>query len=62
LESITWSALPIEERLADLEKRLTDLRHVQRVLKTTLKRCQETQWQGRCHILDQLTARAPSHP
>lgn len=52
----------IEERLGDLEKRMADLRHVQRVLKTTLKRCQETQWQGRCHILDQLTARAPSHP
>jgi DNA-binding transcriptional MerR regulator len=51
----------IVERLGDLEKRMAGLRHVQRVLKTTLKRCQETQWQGRCHILDQLTARAPSH-
>jgi DNA-binding transcriptional MerR regulator len=37
----------IEERLGDLEKRMADLRHVQRVLKATLKRCQETQWQGR---------------
>ncbi|MGH8066626.1 MAG: heavy metal-responsive transcriptional regulator [Candidatus Entotheonellia bacterium] len=52
----------IEERLGDLEKRMADLRHVQRVLKATLKRCQETQWQGRCQIFDKLTASALSHP
>jgi DNA-binding transcriptional MerR regulator len=52
----------IEARLGDLEQRMADLRHVQRVLKATLKRCQETAWQGRCHILDTLTASAPSHP
>jgi DNA-binding transcriptional MerR regulator len=52
----------IEARLGDLEKRLADLRHVQGVLKATLKRCQETQWQGRCHILETFTANALSHP
>jgi MerR family mercuric resistance operon transcriptional regulator len=51
----------IEARLGDIAQRLSDLRHVQRVLKATLRRCQETEWQGRCHILDTLTASAPSH-
>ena len=32
----------IEARLEDLEQRMADLRHVQRVLKATLKQCQET--------------------
>ena len=52
----------IETRLDDLEQRLADLRQVQRVLKATLTRCQETAWQGRCHILETLTASAFSHP
>jgi MerR family mercuric resistance operon transcriptional regulator len=52
----------IKARLGDLEQRMADLRHVQRVLKTTLKRCQETQWQGRCHILETFTASALLHP
>lgn len=51
----------IAERLADLERRMADLRHVQRVLKATLKRCRETQWRGRCHIIDRLTATSTSH-
>jgi DNA-binding transcriptional MerR regulator len=51
----------IEARLGDLEQRVADLRHVQRVLKATLERCQETQWQGRCHILETLTTSALSH-
>jgi DNA-binding transcriptional MerR regulator len=52
----------IEARLGDLEQRMADLRHVQGVLKATLKQCQEPAWQGRCHILETLTASAPSHP
>jgi len=52
----------IAERLADLERRLADLRHVQHVLKATLKRCRETQWRGRCHIFDRLTVSSTSHP
>lgn len=50
----------IAERLADLERRMADLRHVQRVLQATLKRCHETQWQGRCQVFDKLAA--TSHP
>src|SRR5262249_22155757 len=42
----------IEERLSDLEQRMADLRHVQRVLKSTLKKCREGQWSGRCHIIE----------
>ena len=52
----------IEERLAELEKRMADLRHVQRVLKATLARCREAEWQGRCHIIDKLAAASASHP
>ncbi|HXH13545.1 MAG TPA: heavy metal-responsive transcriptional regulator [Alphaproteobacteria bacterium] len=50
----------IEERLADLERRMADLRHVQRVLKAVLKRCHETQWEGHCHIVEKLTATSAS--
>jgi MerR family mercuric resistance operon transcriptional regulator len=52
----------IEERLADLERRLTDLQHVQRVLQATLTRCRETQQDGRCQLIDWLTATSVSHP
>ncbi len=52
----------IEERLSDLEKRMADLRHVQRVLKATLKQCREIQWSGRCHIIDTLTATSARQP
>jgi DNA-binding transcriptional MerR regulator len=52
----------IEERLSDLEQRMADLRHVQRVLKATLTKCRETQWSGHCHILETLTTTAASHP
>jgi DNA-binding transcriptional MerR regulator len=52
----------IDERLADLEKRMADLRHVRRVLHATLRRCRETELSGRCHIIDTLTATSASHP
>jgi DNA-binding transcriptional MerR regulator len=52
----------IEERLSELEQRMADLRHVQRVLKATLQRCREAQWSGRCHILETLTATSALHP
>jgi DNA-binding transcriptional MerR regulator len=52
----------IEERLADLEQRVTDLRHVQRVLKATLGRCRKTAWQGHCQVIERLTATSVSHP
>ena len=52
----------IEDRLSDLEKRMTDLRLVQRVLKAILKRCRETEWSGHCYVIDRLTAGSASHP
>lgn len=51
----------IAERLADLERRLAALRQVQRVLKATLKRCRETQQDGRCQLIDTLTATSAFH-
>jgi DNA-binding transcriptional MerR regulator len=50
----------IEERLADLEKRMADLQHVRDVLTSSLTICRESQGTGRCEVLDQLTASA--HP
>jgi DNA-binding transcriptional MerR regulator len=51
----------IEERLSDLERRMADLWHVQRVLKATLEKCRATQWSGRCQIIDTLTATSATH-
>jgi DNA-binding transcriptional MerR regulator len=52
----------IDERLADLKKRMADLRRVQRVLKATLRRCRETQWRGRGQIIDRLRATSAPQP
>ena len=52
----------IEEHLSDLDKRMADLLHVQRVLKATLARCRETEWKGRCQVIDMLTASSASPP
>ncbi|MGH8068543.1 MAG: heavy metal-responsive transcriptional regulator [Candidatus Entotheonellia bacterium] len=52
----------IEERLLDLERRIADLWHVQRVLKAALERCRATQWSGRCQIIDTLTATSALQP
>ena len=45
----------IEDRLADTECRLNDLRRVQRVLKTALKKCQQSNARARCHVIDGLS-------
>jgi hypothetical protein len=52
----------IEDRLSDLEKRMTDLRLGQRELKATLKRCRETEWSGHGYVINRLTAGSASHP
>lgn len=52
----------IAERLDDLERRMAALRQVQRVLKATLTRCRETQQDGRCQLIDTLTATSAFHP
>lgn len=44
----------IEERLADLERRLRELRHVQRVLRASLRRCRTGEPRGRCDVLEGL--------
>lgn len=47
----------IEERLADVDRRLKDLRHVRKVLKTTLGKCRENEPQGRCIVIESLSSR-----
>jgi len=42
--------------------RMTDLRHVQRVLKATLESCRQAAWQGHCQVIERLTATSVSHP
>ena len=44
----------IEGRLADVEVRLSEMRHLRRVLKSTLKECQGTEANGECQTIDQL--------
>ena len=44
----------IEQRLSDVADRLKDLRHVQSVLKETLRVCQEAEMTGRCEVIDML--------
>ena len=44
----------IEGRLADIEDRLKDLRHVQRVLKSSLETCKKTEQAGCCHVVETL--------
>lgn len=44
----------IEERLAEIEARLKDLRHVQKVLKASLGKCRETEQSGCCHVIETL--------
>ena len=50
----------IEERLADVAKRMKELRHVQRVLRASLSECQSHEASGRCRVVDELTARSKS--
>ncbi len=44
----------IEERLSEVSQRLKDLRHVQRVLKSSLEKCQETERADCCHVIETL--------
>lgn len=47
----------IEARLADVEERLTDLRHVRKVLKTALNQCQDQKQTDCCHVVTELQAK-----
>ncbi|MCC7338403.1 MAG: heavy metal-responsive transcriptional regulator [Pirellulaceae bacterium] len=44
----------MEKRLAEVDQRLKDLRHVQRVLKTSLEKCRETEQVDCCHVMETL--------
>ena len=48
----------IEDRLADVGCRLKDLRHVQRVLKAALTKCQKSKPSAPCQVLVTLKGRA----
>lgn len=48
----------IEERLADIDARLKDLRHVQRVLRVSLEKCRGTERDDCCHVVEALTDRS----
>ncbi len=50
----------IEERLAEVGQRMKELRHVQRVLRVSLKTCQEHEASGRCRVVDELSTGASS--
>lgn len=44
----------LEERIADVQIRLSELRRVQSALRTSLRRCRQTEVSGRCQVLDRL--------
>lgn len=44
----------IEERLAEVAQRLKDLRHVQKVLKSSLDKCRMTERADCCHVIETL--------
>lgn len=47
----------IEQRLADVKKRLKDLRHVRGVLKSALQRCLESDDHSGCQVMESLRSR-----
>lgn len=47
----------IEDRLAEIDRRLKDLRHVQRVLQTALAKCRKSARAGRCPVLETLRSK-----
>lgn len=48
----------IEARLSDVDRRLKDLKHVQRVLKGALQKCREGDPQDPCRVVTSLRARS----
>lgn len=46
----------IEARLADVDDRLKDLRHVRKVLKSALDQCQQQKQTSRCQVVKELQA------
>lgn len=52
----------VEQRLADLEKRVTQLRHLRAVLRTSLDLCRQAERSGRCQVIDRLRVASSSPP
>lgn len=50
----------IEERLCEAGERMKELRHVDRVLRASLKECLAHEATGRCKVVDRLTLQARS--
>lgn len=50
----------IEERLSELKKRLEQLRHVQAILRSSLRRCRGNERSGRCQVIETLKVAASS--
>ena len=48
----------IEDRLTDIEHRLKDLRQVQRVLKSALAKCRESERAGGCYVIETLRSKS----
>jgi len=46
----------IEARLEEVRRRMRELRHVQKVLKASLKLCREHEESGRCAVVEELSA------
>lgn len=44
----------IEARLGDVERQLKELRQVRRVLQRALQKCQETEKEGCCYVIETL--------
>src|SRR5436305_11002438 len=42
----------IEDRLLDIKRRMEDLRHVERVLRSALDACREAEVPGHCELID----------
>ena len=47
----------IEERLAELEQRMKDLRRVKKVLSSSLRLCQEAPEKDHCEVIEKLSRR-----
>jgi len=44
----------IQERLAEIDAQLKNLRHVQQVLKKSLQKCRKSQPSGHCYVIESL--------
>ena len=52
----------IDRRLETVEARMKELRHVQRVLRASLRECREHEETGRCRVIDSLSTSARGKP